>query len=150
MAQHDGFPEDWKWFASDWTRDWYRDICTPHGGVFGKSQLKLIFHVCKVHFSLFLRDFKFGLLQINLQNYFFHGNLIAMAKDCSVLNTLISLNLFTGIIFKSIWSVICLWEFRVYIHWQWITFCSVQIKWAPFQYLSFLHKIPYKNSYLKW
>lgn len=61
MAQNDGNPEDYKWFASDWRRDWYREIDTPHGGVFGKSQLKLVLHMCKVHIFLCFERFLIGL-----------------------------------------------------------------------------------------
>lgn len=61
MAQNDGYPEDYKWFASDWRRDWYREIDTPHGGVFGKSQLKLVLHMCKVHIFLCFERFLIGL-----------------------------------------------------------------------------------------
>lgn len=83
MAQDDGYPEDYKWFASDWRRDWYREIDTPHGGVFGKSQLKLVLHVCKVHIFLCFERFLIGLnfaKNQKSQNYFPRKS-ITMAKD---------------------------------------------------------------------
>lgn len=43
VPQNDGLPEDWKWFATHW----YRGICIPHGGIFGKSQFSSLSHCAK-------------------------------------------------------------------------------------------------------